>query len=120
MSRLGSLSADMIRRGTVPAELLFGAAAPTRPVLSLPVAVPRPPVASPEPPPPPPAVQALVVNVVTEHGAPRRKAMTLRVSPEQHARLRLTSLCLGRTAQSLMVEALTLYLSRLARPDIGV
>jgi len=105
-NRFGSLSAGMIVRGSVPPQVLFGpgaaipAAAPP-PVASAPVVV-APVVVAAVPPAKPAAVAAM------------RKTVTFRVEPAQHLRLRVACAVQGRSAQAVLVEALTDYLDGLA------
>ena len=102
----GSLTAGMIVRGTVPPQVLYGGARPDAP--PPPAKPPAPievkPVAPPHP------------IVVAEKPQPTarctRKSLTLRLDPAQHMRLRVVGAYQRRSAQDIMVEALTAYLDR--------
>jgi hypothetical protein len=103
----GSLTAGMIVRGTVPSEVLFRGAPP--PVVIAPVAL-APPVPAAVP---APAAPPVLVERPCERPMPApRKAMTLRLDPAQHLRLRVLSAYERRSAQEIMVQALTSYLDR--------
>jgi hypothetical protein len=102
----GSLTAGMIVRGTVPADVLFRGA-PLQPIAPVPVApaLAVQTVVQPAP-------LALVERACEKPVPPARKAMTLRLDPAQHLRLRVLSAYERRSAQEIMVQALTSYLDR--------
>ncbi len=50
----------------------------------------------------------------SDDGSSKIRRFTLRLSPEQHLRLRLASVHLGRSGQKLLLEALDEYLGRIA------
>lgn len=121
-SSFGTLTAGMMLRGAVPAQVMYAtcplprhrpagddeppamprAEPPAMPAAPLERASPRAtPVAdSPAPP-------------VTASAAAGRRAMTVRLDPAQHLRLRMVSSHQKRSAQQLIVEALDAHFARL-------
>ena len=129
----GSLTAGMVLRGSLPPQILVGVAAPPRPAAPdvLPARLPEPVEPKPEP------VGAKPAPSVVESAAPeaqpepqpqrepqpvpvrpagRRRALTLRLDPVHHMRLRLVGSVLKRSAQDICVSALRRYLDSLP-PD---
>ena len=105
-SNFGALSAGMIVRGAVPSHVLYGDAVAA--------AAPRPapaPIATPQPaaPMPLPTIADRPVAGL------QRKALTVRLDPVHHMRLRLVGSYLGRSAQDIMIQALNAYLAGLPR-----
>jgi hypothetical protein len=113
----GSLTAGMVLRGSVPPQILVGVAVPPRP--------PAPEVLTAPPPAPEPAPPPAVAAPPSLEGAPpapqpvaprpsgRRRALTLRLDPVHHMRLRLVGSLLKRSAQDLCVAALERYFDSL-------
>lgn len=120
-TNFGSLSAGMIVRGSVPASVLFGAEAPPRPQpaslrdvnanVTATLAQQRTPEA-------PRSALAAVVALkpdlppVSAAGG-QRKAVTVRLDPVHHMRLRLVGSYTRRSAQDILVHALNSYLNNL-------
>lgn len=110
-NRFGSLSAGMIVRGSVPAQVLFGAGTAISP---------RPP----QPPAetgataPPLAVSPAPAPMQRGGAEPRppRKTVTFRLDPAQHMRLRVLGAYQRRSAQDILVQALTAYLDSAPAP----
>jgi hypothetical protein len=114
-TNFGSLSAGMIVRGSVPASVLFGGETPGRP---------QPPTSlrdvnanvaaklgrAPQP-------ESTVVAITPELPLPTsggpRKAVTVRLDPVHHMRLRLVGSYTRRSAQDILVQALNAYLNNL-------
>jgi len=125
-SNFGALSSGMIVRGSVPAAVLFGAEPAPRAPTSLRdvnanVAAtlapreqtndaPRSDLAS---------VIALKADLAppSPAAAGARKAVTVRLDPVHHMRLRLVGSYTRRSAQDILVQALNSYLNNLP-PDI--
>ena len=113
----GSLCAGMIVRGSVPASVLYGTDAPPRPQapaslrevnakVSAAMAQQRP---APEPAP----VIALKPETTATVPAGQRKAVTVRLDPVHHMRLRLVGSYMHRSTQDILVAALNAYLDKL-------
>jgi hypothetical protein len=129
----GSLTAGLIVRCSVPAQVLFGTSPPAvrepapareaapEPVRREPIA-PVAPVVEIRPAPVPVAVAAPVrlAPGPVEHrpAACQRKAMTVRLEPSLHLKLRVASAYQRRSGQEIMVQALTSYLDDAGSPDI--
>ena len=124
----GTLTAGMVLRGVVPAQVMYGSLAPKseRPVdrsverlVEKPVGLPR----LPEPqcilPADTAAAAAAPVAVPAstapagETAAEPRRAMTLRLEPVHHMRLRVVASFLKRPAQQIIVAALEEYFAQL-------
>jgi len=121
-TNFGSLSAGMIVRGSVPASILFAAEAPSRPQppsslrdVNANVAATLAQQRAPEPP-----RSALAAVVALKSELPpvpatggQRKAVTVRLDPVHHMRLRLVGSYTRRSAQDILVQALNSYLDNL-------
>jgi len=111
-SGFGTLTAGMVLRGAVPAQVLYAGRTAT--------AEPAEPQSCIEPELPLPAAAAPVEAPMTIEPAPApmaeakgRRAMTVRLDPLQHMRLRLVSSYLKRSSQHIVVAALDAYLAGL-------
>jgi hypothetical protein len=113
-TNFGSLSAGMIVRGAVPASVLYGSEPPAsvREVNANVAATlsqgqaPQPSsvVAM-------PAAAERIIEVPAPGG--QRKAVTVRLDPVHHMRLRLVGSFYRRSAQDILVQALNAYLDSL-------
>jgi len=118
-ANFGTLTAGMVLRGSVPAQVLYGANAPVRPTL-LP-----PPASAPVAPAPAAAVEtAEAVSPAMPplpglNGATGRRAMTVRLDAARHMRLRLVSSYLKQSSQAIIVAALDAYFARLPAEEPG-
>jgi hypothetical protein len=114
----GSLSAGMIVRGSVPASVLYGTEAPPRTQAPASLREVNAKVSAtiaqrPAPPPEPAPVIALKPETTATVPAGQRKAVTVRLDPVHHMRLRLVGSYMHRSAQDILVAALNAYLDKL-------
>jgi hypothetical protein len=110
-ANFSSLTAGMVLRGGVPAQVLYGSSAQ---------AMPRPTRGEDAPVAETPATCAWpkpVADLSPAPAAPKapkaRRAMTVRLDPVHHMRLRVVSSYLKRSSQEIFVAALEAYFAQL-------
>ena len=109
----GALSAGMIVRGSVPASVLYGTDMPARSPSSLRDVNANVTAALAQRPTPEPApVIALKPAATASAPAGPRKAVTVRLDPVHHMRLRLVGSFMHRSTQDILVAALNAYLDK--------